>query len=46
MHLIDASLKTEFARIVECNDERLLMPYDLTLCNDEVPAIAMYAEGT
>jgi hypothetical protein len=46
LHLIDAPLKTEFGRIVECNDESLLMPYNLTLWNDEVAAIAMYAEGT
>lgn len=46
MHLIDAPPKTEFGRIVERNDERLLIPYDLTLWNDEVSAIAMYAEGT
>lgn len=45
MHLIDAPPKTEFGRIVERNDERLLIPYDLTLWNDEVSTIAMYAEG-
>lgn len=45
MHLIDAPPNTEFGRIVECNDERLVITYDLTLWNDEVSANAMYVEG-